>query len=414
MAQKQTFAAKATRRKKRQRWGAATLIAVLLLGLMSWLGYQRLQAPLSPIQPTSLYSPITGQPTTNLMWPTYGQAAVGAAGYGVLASHGAQLPTPTASIAKLITALSVLQLKPLHVGEQGPMLTLNQADLDLYGSYVRQDGSVTAVVDGEQLSEYQALQAMLLPSSNNMADSTAVWAFGSLTAYADYANKQLQVWGLTQTHVGSDASGFSPSTTSTASDLVKLGELAVANPVLAEITAQSSADIPVVGTVHNVNWLLGTAGINGLKTGNSDQAGGTFLFSAAYHVPAGPKIMIVGVVLSASDLATAMNSAIPLLLTSQQAFGYREALAAGQAVGLYHAKWASPVTAVTLRSIRSLQWQGRVLARPQIVLSSLTAPGAKGQTVGSISYGSSDTTPVVLSQPVPAPSFWWRLPHSGR
>ena len=35
------------------------------------------------------------------------------------------------------------------------------------------------VQNGEKISQYQALQAMLLPSGNNMADSMARWAFGA-------------------------------------------------------------------------------------------------------------------------------------------------------------------------------------------------------------------------------------------
>jgi D-alanyl-D-alanine carboxypeptidase (penicillin-binding protein 5/6) len=42
---------------------------------------------------------------------------------------------------------------------------------------------------GEELSEYQALQALLLPSANNIAETLARWAFGSIDAYNAYANQ---------------------------------------------------------------------------------------------------------------------------------------------------------------------------------------------------------------------------------
>ena len=38
---------------------------------------------------------------------------------------------------------------------------------------------MASVAAGEQISQYQALQAMLIPSANNVADSLARWAFGS-------------------------------------------------------------------------------------------------------------------------------------------------------------------------------------------------------------------------------------------
>src|SRR5215216_502365 len=41
--------------------------------------------------------------TVKLNWPATGAAALGAQGFGVLATHGSQTPRPTASIAKIIT-----------------------------------------------------------------------------------------------------------------------------------------------------------------------------------------------------------------------------------------------------------------------------------------------------------------------
>ncbi|MEZ6331278.1 MAG: hypothetical protein R3B12_04715 [Candidatus Saccharimonadales bacterium] len=41
-----------------------------------------------------------------------------------------------------------------------------------------------------------------------------------------------------------DASGLSPKTISSAEDLVRLGEYALDNPVIADIVAQESIDLP--------------------------------------------------------------------------------------------------------------------------------------------------------------------------
>lgn len=388
------------------------LIVVLLVGIGGQLLVMRLHVPLPPLQPRPIYTVAPATTKTAITWPSLGQAAVGAVGYGVLDSNGAQLPVPTASIAKLITTVAVLKVKPIAAGQTGPTLTMTQADVDLYNSYVARDGSVVAVAVGEQLTEYQALQAMLLPSANNIADSLAIWAFGSLDAYASYANQLLSSDGLGHTHVGSDASGFSPTTTSTANDLVKLGEIAIAIPVIADITSQPSADLPLAGTVHNVNWLLGTSGINGLKTGNSDQAGGTYLFSSSYTVAGKQKVTIVGAVLGAPTLWQAMNGALPLLITTQQAFGYTTALTTGQAVAVYSPAWSRSITAVAVKPVQALAWQGNVLSQPIVKLSTVAAPAAMGTIVGAVSFGSaSDSSPVVLSQPIPKPSLWWRLPH---
>lgn len=391
----------------------ALLVVGLLAGSAVWWAYGRSQAALPLLAGQALPVTVSTKPTAVLNWPSTGQAALGAVGYGLLASHGTQKPVPTASVAKLITALMVLRMKPLSPGEQGPMLTLGQADIDLYNSYVSQGGSVSAVADGEQITEYQALQGMLLPSANNLADSLAIWAFGSLANYAQYANRQMAALGFSHTHVGSDASGLSPTTTSNVSDLVKLGELANANPILAEIVAQSSADIPVAGTIRNVNWLLGTNGINGLKTGNSDQAGGVYLFSAIYAVPHGPNVTIIGAVMDAPTLQQAMNDSAHLLASAQPGFVMGDALSAGQTIGYYQFPWSKTViTAVTTTAAKGLMWQGQALDKPTIHLSSIQPPVPSGTIVGTAGFNGSRPVSVTLSRPTPTPSIWWRLTNN--
>ena len=50
-------------------------------------------------------------------WPAYGQSAVGVKGYGVIASSPNQTAKPMASVAKVVTALAVLEQKPLQPSE---------------------------------------------------------------------------------------------------------------------------------------------------------------------------------------------------------------------------------------------------------------------------------------------------------
>lgn len=189
-------------------------------------------------------------------------------------------PRPTASTAKVITALAVLERKPLAPGEDGPTLTMTEADADLYRDYADRGGSAVAVGAGQQLSEYEMLVGMLLPSANNLADTLAVWAFGSLAEYRTAATQLVRSLGMTSTTVGTDASGFSSSTTSTVQDLTLLAAAAVRDPVIAEIVARDHATLSGVGVVFNTNSLLGRPGVVGLKTGTTDEAGGVFLFAA--------------------------------------------------------------------------------------------------------------------------------------
>src|SRR5581483_2950022 len=65
----------------------------------------------------------------DLAWPAYGQASIGAAGYGVLATHGEQTSVPMGSIAKIILALNVLEKKPLAPSDKGPTITFTDNDV---------------------------------------------------------------------------------------------------------------------------------------------------------------------------------------------------------------------------------------------------------------------------------------------
>jgi D-alanyl-D-alanine carboxypeptidase len=67
-------------------------------------------------------------------------------------------------------------------------------------------------------------------------------------------------------------------------------------PVFASIVATPSATLPVAGTVHNTDTLLGYDGFVGVKTGSDDAAGGCFAFRAIRRID-GKQTTITGVVL---------------------------------------------------------------------------------------------------------------------
>jgi D-alanyl-D-alanine carboxypeptidase (penicillin-binding protein 5/6) len=371
--------------------------------------------PLPSLKPTSesLRSTTTSK-NPQLSWPAAGQAAVGIVGSPILDIHGVQTPAPTASTAKLITALTVLEQKPLGLDETGPTITLGPNDVALYNSYSARGGSVVPAVTGEQISEYQMLQTIMLPSANNMADSLAIWAFGSLKAYSAAANAYLTRNGLTQTRVGTDdASGFAPSTTSTAHDLVRLGELAMQNPALAQVVGQSTAtNIPIVKNIKNVNSLLGTANIIGVKTGNTDQAGGVYVSASKTTVNNKP-VTIVTALIGASTLSQALASSLPLVQSAQSNFKPVSVIKAGSVVGRYQLPWGGSVAAITSTDLTLNTWSGDTMPATT-KLDPVSVNTSAGSTIGSISIAKSalsdqQSVSVKLQAMPPSPTIWWRL-----
>jgi D-alanyl-D-alanine carboxypeptidase (penicillin-binding protein 5/6) len=212
-------------------------------------------------------------------WPTDGVSAADISGFGVVAGPGAARPVPIASVAKVMTAYVVLRDHPLPSGGSGPDIAVRPSEAAAYPSQVRDGDSLVPVAAGEMLTERQALEALLLPSADNMARILARWDAGRQDAFVARMNAAARRLGMTRTSY-TDSSGLDPSTTSTAADQVRLGMAAMRVPALAAIAAESTAVVPVAGVVRNYNTLLGRDGIVGLKTGSTQAAGGCVLIAA--------------------------------------------------------------------------------------------------------------------------------------
>src|SRR5262249_39191058 len=192
------------------------------------------------------------------VWPAHGQAAV-QIGQSQVQAGPNQLPAPIASVAKVMTAYLVLRDHPLRLGEDGPTITLTDADVADTDRRRGQRESIVSVAAGERLTERQALQALLLPSANNIAAVLTRWDAGSEGRFVARMNAAARSLGMTHTRY-TDPSGYDAATVSTAADQVRIVDRAMRLPVFASIVATPSATLPVAGTVHNTNRLLGQDG----------------------------------------------------------------------------------------------------------------------------------------------------------
>ena len=244
------------------------------------------------------------------MWPAHGQAAFVVSGKSQIQVGPNQHAAPIASVTKVMTAYLVLRDHPLRAGEDGPTLTLTDADVADTARRRAQQQSVVSVAAGEELTERQALEALLLPSANNIAIVLARWDAGSVDKFVAEMNAAAQSLSMTSTDY-TDPSGFEETTVSSAADQVRIVERAMSVPVLASIVAMTSAALPVAGTVANTDTLLGHDGFVGVKTGSDNAAGGCFAFQAVRTVH-GRQTTITGVVLGqpgANQVAAGLNGA---------------------------------------------------------------------------------------------------------
>jgi serine-type D-Ala-D-Ala carboxypeptidase (penicillin-binding protein 5/6) len=281
----------------------------------------------SPIRTVTLGTGATAshqQWLATVSWPADGASAADVGGSGVVAGPGATRPVPIASVAKVMTAYVVLHDHPLSAGGSGPDIEVQPPEAAAYPSQAGNGDSLVPVVAGETLTERQALEALLLPSADNMAWILARWDAGGQAAFVARMNATARRLGMTGTSY-TDPSGLDPSTVSTAADQVRLGMAAMRVPALAAIVAMPAAIVPQAGLVRNYNTLLDQDGIVGLKTGSTQAAGGCVLI-AAWHKAGTRSTLIVTAVLgqpgtAQTILPNALEAGRMLVLALDRALG---------------------------------------------------------------------------------------------
>jgi len=372
-----------------------------------------LLAPLHAVSPEVSQRTVPPGAAAVLDFPGYGGSAIGAVGFdGVLAQSGSTSPLPMASITKLVTALVVLQAKPLAVGAEGPKVTMTAADVALYQHYRSVDGQVVTVKSGFVFTEHELLELALIHSANNYATSLALWAFGSMDAYLATTKAWIAAHKLTSMTI-TDPTGLDPTDVADTADLLQLGKLALADPVLAPIVGTVSLTMHDVGVLTNTNTLLGYDGVEGIKTGTLNGAGSNLLFAARHRVGSAT-VEVIGVVLGGST-HQAVDSDIRSLLTGVLA-GFHEVTLAkkGDAFAGYRTDWGQKVSAIAEKDASLVTWGDQKVT--VTVSAAPVSTGARGQAVGTATFtvgGRSVSVPLGLAARVDDPGPGWRLAHPG-
>jgi D-alanyl-D-alanine carboxypeptidase (penicillin-binding protein 5/6) len=252
---------------------------------------------------------------TGVSWPQQGQGALVLGNERPAASPHEQ-PVPIASLAKVMAAYLTLERYPLSDSQDGFTVEMSGAQAQAVAVDAREGQSVVTVRPGEPLTERQLLEALLIPSGNNIAHLLAVQVAGSDTRFVGEMNAKARALGMDHTTY-TDPSGFDPGTVSTAADQLRVFRAAMRFPVFRQIVSMPSITLPVAGTLTNFNPLI-SAGYAG-KTGSDSAAGGCLAFFTDVTV-GGRRLTAVGVVLGqgqGSDtralLAVAGNSAVRLV-----------------------------------------------------------------------------------------------------
>lgn len=389
---------------------AVVVPGALVLLVIALAAFQYLRAvPAVAARPTVPSSSGADGPSPSLPWPAKGAGAVAGTEIGILGVGGQTTPQPMFSVAKIMTAIVLLDDKPLQPGAQGGSITVDASDVASYRRRLAAGESVVRVQAGETLTEYQALQGLLIPSGNNIGELLSKWDAGSEGAMVARLNARAAALHLTKTSFD-DVSGVSAKTVSVPSELVVLGGLAMKNPVFSAIVAQKQAELPVVGVVYNVDYALDQESIIGIKTGSSPEGGANFVFASSYAL-AGRPVTILGAVMGLDTLDEAFAASKALIVAVRPNLRLKHILTANQTVGHYLTPWGSRTDIVAKTGLDVVSWPG-ILVRTHFEANPLNPPVAPGQPVGTFSVRSGDqalTTTLLTDTALTRPPTRYKL-----
>ncbi|WP_433141165.1 hypothetical protein ACQPZ8_43160 [Actinomadura nitritigenes] len=399
-------AAEAEKRPKR-RGLVIVLVAALVLVVGVVAGQLIRPVPDPTVKLSLASSHVFPGAAPALPWPAVGQSTVYVDGLGTIGSSGGSAPTPTASVAKVMTAFVYLRDHPLATGQAGPVLAVSPQGVAEIPARKKRGESLLGITAGQRLTERKALEALLIISANDLAHELARWDSGGDQPFVAKMNAAARELGMTSTRY-TDPSGYDSGTVSTAADQVKLLRAAMKVPAFTEIVNRR-AYVPDDGSPARPggNVLVGQYGVVGGKTGYTDAAGGNYVFAARRKVGGVPTLILGAVMAQKSPSAQGAVEAAGRLIQAVEGSMTAATLAPkGARVGTVDdglggstpLRAASPVTVVG--------WPG--LRVPVGIQGDPPHQGAAGERVGQVTAGAA-RVPLLLGSSLDEPSYLKRL-----
>jgi D-alanyl-D-alanine carboxypeptidase (penicillin-binding protein 5/6) len=172
------------------------------------------------------------------------------------------------------------------------------------------EGAVLGISPNEKFRFEDLLYAMMLPSANDAAKTIADNYPGGEGAFVARMNQKANDLGLKNTHFEDPAGLKDQGDYTTPIDLARLASFAMQNPELAKVVSTKSKSITNAEgkeyLLENLNILLDLPGVNGVKTGFTEEAG--------------------QVLVTSKKMSDSSKELIVVVMQSQDRFGDSEAL----------------------------------------------------------------------------------------
>ena len=318
----------------------------------------------------------------------------GATGEVLAASHP-NARRAIASLTKLMTVLLTLEHTRLDAVVTVPAEVTNVGESTIY------------LREGERMSVRDLLEAALIPSANDAADTLAYTVGrGSQSRFVARMNAKARQLGLRDTHFVRPDGLDAPGHVSSARDVTKLARILMRRPVIRQIVGERTATLSGARTVYTRNNLLYSyPGLLGVKTGHTDLAGWSEVAAARRN----------GVTIYATILGSPSEQQRDADLTALLTWGasqYRRATLVG--AGAAYAQAATgfghgPVALVAPRALVRAVRIGRPVVEKVVVPQALDLPVERGEAVGQVRIYSDGrlvgARPLVTARSVSAPGL---------
>jgi len=205
----------------------------------------------------------------------------------ILYAKNTNVPTPIASVTKLMTAMVMLDAQ-LPLDE---LMVISDEDVD----YLKGTSSRLSV--GTMLTRGELLQLALMASENRAASALGRHYPGGKPAFVQAMNNKAQLLGMQSTRFV-DSTGLDSNNVSTAEDLVKMVGAAYHYPEIRQVTTSPSREVTLYGRqnplnfvntnalVRGGNWVIGLS-----KTGFINEAGRCLVMQA--EISGQPTIIVL-------------------------------------------------------------------------------------------------------------------------
>lgn len=185
----------------------------------------------------------------------------------VLYQKNANLRFSMASTTKIMTALVALDIY-----QPTDPITIFEGFKDGV------EGAVVGFEKGEQVTFEDMLYAMLLPSGNDAAIALAANYSSGYDAFVKKMNQKAAELSLSQTHFGDPTGLTDEQDYSTVLDLARLASYSLGRDEFAKVVGTKEYVVHTIDKkktyfVQNLNRLLGSYQVTGVKTGFTNEAG---------------------------------------------------------------------------------------------------------------------------------------------